>query len=82
MAALFNIHETKTHLSKLLLRVVAGEEITIAKAGKPIAKIVPIEPKIVDRVPGSAKGKIWMAPDFNTPLPNHILDDFEGRSEN
>lgn len=79
MAAFFNIHETKTHLSKLLLRVIAGEEIMIAKAGKPIAKIVPIQQKKVTRKPGSAKGKIWMAPDFNAPLPDDILNAFEGR---
>ena len=81
MAALFNIHEAKTHLSKLLLRVIAGEEITIAKAGKPIAKIVPITQKKVSRKPGSAKGKIWIAPDFNAPLPDDILAAFEGHTE-
>ncbi|MBV7334492.1 type II toxin-antitoxin system Phd/YefM family antitoxin [Chloroflexi bacterium TSY] len=79
MTALVNIHEAKTHLSKLLLRVIAGEEILIGKAGKPIAKIVPIEPKKAGRKPGSAKGKIWIAPDFNAPLPDDILDTFEGR---
>ncbi|MEM7129418.1 MAG: type II toxin-antitoxin system Phd/YefM family antitoxin [Chloroflexota bacterium] len=78
MTALVNIHEAKTHLSKLLLRVLAGEEILIGKAGKPIAKIVPIEQKKVKRKPGSAKGKIWIAPDFNAPLPDDILDAFDG----
>ncbi len=80
MATLFNIHEAKTHLSKLLQRVIAGEEIWIAKAGKPIAKIVPFEQKKVTRKPGSAKGKIWVSPDFNAPLPDEIVDAFEGRS--
>ncbi len=78
MTAQINIHEAKTHLSKLLQRVVAGEEIVIAKAGKPLAKIVPIEQRKSTRKPGSAKGQVWMAPDFNAPLPAEILDAFEG----
>lgn len=80
MATLVNIHEAKTHFSKLLLRVLAGEEIVIGKAGKPIAKIVPLEKKNRKRKPGSAKGKVWMAQDFNAPLPDDILDAFEGRT--
>lgn len=60
-----NIHEAKTHFSKLIERVRAGEEIVIAKAGRPVAKLVPIEPKPKRRFPGSAKDKIWMAPDFD-----------------
>ena len=62
-----NIHEAKTHFSKLLARVSAGEEIVIARAGKPVARLTPIAsstPK--KRVPGIDKGKIWMAKDFNT----------------
>ena len=80
MTSLINIHEAKTHLSKLLLRVLAGEEIVIGKAGRPIAKLVPFEQKMDVRKPGSAKGKIWIAPDYNAPLPDDILDAFEGRS--
>lgn len=76
MAALVNIHEAKTHLSKLLLRVMAGEEILIGKAGKPVAKLVPIAQKEAKRKPGSAKGKVWMAPDFNSPLADEILSGF------
>ncbi len=79
MTITINIHEAKTHLSKLLLRVMAGEEIVIAKAGKPVARIVPFEPKPAQRVPGSAKGKIWIAPDFVAPLPPELLDAFEGK---
>lgn len=78
MTTQINIHEAKTHLSKLLQRVIAGEEIVIAKAGKPVAKIVPIEQKKVTRRPGSAKGQVWIAPDFNAPLPDEILDAFDG----
>lgn len=61
-----NIHEAKTHFSKLLARVSAGEEIVIAKAGKPIARLVPIGPEVAKkRVPGIDKGKIWMSKDFD-----------------
>ena len=79
MTIIINIHEAKTHLSKLLQRVIAGEEIVIAKSGKPVARIVPFEQKLVRRVPGSAKGKIWLAPDFDAPLPSEIIDAFEGK---
>lgn len=79
MTITINIHEAKTHLSKLLQRVIAGEEIVIAKSGKPVARIVPFEQKPVRRVPGSAKGKIWLAPDFDAPLPSEIIDAFEGK---
>ena len=75
-AAVVNIHEAKTHLSRLLARVSLGEEITIAKAGKPVARLVPIQQKLKERVPGTAKDKIWMAPDFDAPLPDEIIDEF------
>jgi prevent-host-death family protein len=64
-----NIHEAKTHFSRLIARVEGGEEITIAKAGRPVAKLVPIAPKRGPRKPGSAKGKFWMSPDFDEPIP-------------
>lgn len=79
MAVTINIHEAKTHLSKLLQQVLMGEEIIIARAGEPIAKLVPFTDKPRTRVPGTAKGKIWVAPDFNAPLPPEILDAFEGQ---
>jgi len=72
-----NIHEAKTHLSRLLARVMGGEEIIIAKAGKPIAKLVPYGIPSKQRVPGTAKGKIWMSEDFDEPLPEEILESFE-----
>lgn len=78
MTVVVNIHEAKTHLSKLLKRVVAGEEVIIAKSGQPIARILPYESAPVERKPGSAKGKIWIADDFNAPLPDDLLDAFEG----
>jgi len=70
---------SQNSLSKLLKRVVAGEEIVIAKSGQPIARLLPYETPQVERQPGSAKGKIWMADDFNAPLPPDILNAFEGK---
>jgi prevent-host-death family protein len=72
-----NIHEAKTHLSRLLARVMGGEEIIIAKAGKPIAKLIPYATQIQHRVPGTAKGKIWISADFDEPLPEEVLEGFE-----
>lgn len=77
MATIINVHEAKTHFSKLLERVRQGEEIIVAKAGKPIAKLLPIAQGSAVRVPGSAGDKITIAPDFDAPLPDQILDDFE-----
>jgi prevent-host-death family protein len=62
-----NIHEAKTHLSRLLARVQAGEEITIAKAGKPIARLTAIQDRTKRRVPGN--DKIIIRPDFDDPIP-------------
>jgi len=70
-----NIHEAKTHLSALLVRVRNGEEIIIAKAGKPVAKLVRVE-QPPPRVLGRLKGKIWIAPDFDD-LPDDLLKEFE-----
>jgi prevent-host-death family protein len=76
---IFNVHEAKTHLSRLLDRVAEGEEIVIAKSGKPVAKLVrlPAEP----RQPGRLKGRIHIGPDFDDPLPEEILSAFRGESE-
>ena len=71
-----NVHQAKTHLSSLLNRVIAGEEIVIAKAGTPVARLVPIS-KAPPRKPGSAKGLIVVPPDFDAPLPDEVLDAFE-----
>jgi prevent-host-death family protein len=71
-----NIHEAKTHFSKLLARVKAGEEIIIAKAGRPVARLVPVSEQPRKRVPGSAKGKVAFTPDFNEPLPESVLETF------
>lgn len=72
-----NIHEAKTHFSKLLARVQAGEEIIIAKAGMPVARLVPVKERVARRVPGSAKGRISVSPDFNAPLPERVIEEFE-----
>lgn len=72
-----NIHEAKTHLSRLIRRVLAGEEITIARAGTPVARLVPIEPAPRDRTPGSASGEIEISPEFYDPLPAEMLEAFQ-----
>ena len=71
-----NIHEAKTHLSRLLERVAMGEEVIIAKAGKPVAKLVAVEPARRKFKFGSAKGKFVVPDDFNDPLPKEIEDLF------
>jgi prevent-host-death family protein len=73
-----NVHEAKTHFSKILDRVSAGEEIIIAKAGKPVARLVPLEPKGKARIAGTYTGRIEIADDFDAPLPDDLLDGFEG----
>lgn len=72
-----NTHEAKTQLSRLLVRVSNGEEIIIAKAGKPIARLVPIKQPAANRKPGLDKGKAWVADDFTAPLPDEIGRFFE-----
>ena len=71
-----NIHEAKTHLSRLLERVAIGEEVIIAKAGKPVAKLVPIKSSRPRFKLGSAKGQFVVPDDFNEPLPKEIEDLF------
>ncbi len=78
MVATVNVHEAKTHLSKLLERVRLGEEIVIAKAGEPVARLVPAR-RPRKRRPGSAKGKIVIHDTFYEPLPDDVLDRFEGK---
>ena len=73
-----NIHEAKTHFSRLLQRVASGEEVTIARAGVPVARLVPIEAKKKTRPLGFARGEVWVADDFDAPLPDEILKEFYG----
>lgn len=67
-----NIHEAKTKLSALIAAVEAGEEVVIARASKPVARLVAVEPKPVQRVPGLHKGEFYMADDFDAPLPDEF----------
>ncbi|MCZ6914268.1 MAG: type II toxin-antitoxin system Phd/YefM family antitoxin [Rickettsia endosymbiont of Ixodes persulcatus] len=71
-----NIHEAKTHFSKLIDAAISGKEIIIAKAGKPVVKLIPISKNKVRRF-GILKGKIKIANDFDAPLPDDILSSFE-----
>ncbi|RYF48524.1 MAG: type II toxin-antitoxin system Phd/YefM family antitoxin [Cytophagaceae bacterium] len=73
-----NIHEAKTQFSKLIDAVAHGEEIVIAKAGKPAAMLVPMPMQKPMRKPGAMKGKIKIAADFDAPLPDDLLAAFEG----
>lgn len=75
-----NLYEAKTNLSDLVERAAAGEEIVIAKAGKPKARLVPLAPK-PKRKFGGMKGKVWIADDFDDPLPDEILDNIYGPLE-
>jgi prevent-host-death family protein len=76
MDQMINVHDAKTHFSRLLNRVMAGEEIIIAKAGVPVARLVPIGSSPIQREPGTAKGKITILPGFEEPLPEEVLKDF------
>ena len=76
MASQVNIHQAKTQLSRLLAQVAAGEEITIAKAGKPIAKLVPVQATAPKRAKGLYEGQFTVPDDFDAPLPPEILDEF------
>lgn len=76
-----NIYEAKTSLSELVERAAAGEEIIIAKAGKPKARLVPLEPADTRRIPGKGRGKWVVSDDFDAPLPGDVLRRFEGRRE-
>jgi prevent-host-death family protein len=77
-----NLYEAKTHLSQLVKEAAAGREIIIANAGEPVARLVPLarESKPV-REPGRLKGQIWIADDFDDPLPPDILAAFYGEDD-
>jgi prevent-host-death family protein len=72
-----NIHEAKTHLSRLLKRVSAGEEVIIARAGKPLARIIRFTDGPKKRIPGKDRGKLDVPEDFDAPLPEDIRKQFE-----
>ena len=70
-----NLYDAKTKLSELVDRAAAGEEVIIAKAGKPVARLVPL--RVRERVPGRGKGVVRIADDFDAPLPEDVYRDFE-----
>jgi prevent-host-death family protein len=76
--AIIDVHEAKTHLSRILDRVAAGEDVIIAKASKPIARLVAIEGG-KPRTPGAYRGRIRIADNFDAPLPDEMLDTLDGR---
>jgi prevent-host-death family protein len=75
-----NIHEAKTHLSRIVDEVAGGAEVIIAKAGKPMARLTPITPRVRKKNLGMLKGKIKVPDDFNTPVDDaELIARFEGR---
>jgi len=74
-----NVHEAKTRFSGLLRRVAAGEEITIANRGVPVARLVPVPAEQGARKLGTLRGQVFIPDDFDAPLPEELLDAFEGR---
>ena len=78
MSDAINIHEAKTHLSRLVERVEAGEEIVIARGGKPVVRLVPLGLRTRPRQLGTLRGKVWLAEDWDSPEVNaEIARDFE-----
>lgn len=72
-----NVHEAKTHLSRLLARVEAGEEIVISRGGRPVARLVPVATPSLPRALGMDRGRLRIAEDFDAPLPATLLSAFE-----
>jgi prevent-host-death family protein len=77
VSRIVNVHEAKTHFSRLLERAHAGEEIVLAKAGKPYARLMPLAPALTRRQPGRLAGRVGDA--FFEPLPDDELDAWEGQ---
>ncbi len=71
-----NVHAAKTHLSRLLEDVEAGEEIVLARAGRPVARLVPFKPSKQPRTPGLWRGRVRLAPDFDV-TPDELISTFE-----
>ena len=80
MPPVVNIHEAKTHLSRLIDQVAAGQEIIIARAGRRVARLVPLDAGARTKKLGGLKGLIKVPDDFNAPLDGRIVATFEGRS--
>lgn len=77
--AIVNIHQAKTHFSQLVDAASRGEEVVIAKAGKPTVKLVPITGNKMQRKFGLLAGQVTMSEDFDDPLPDDIVSGFEGK---
>jgi prevent-host-death family protein len=77
MAVEVNVHEAKTHLSRLLERAMEGEEVIIMRAGRQLVRLTPVERAPVQRKLGTAKGDFVVREDFDAPLPEEILAEFE-----
>lgn len=76
MAEPINIHDAKTHFSRLVDRVENGEEIVIARDGRPVARLVPLRARVLSREPGIWRGRVRLAPDFDEP-DDSLLNSFE-----
>ena len=76
MGETINIHDAKTHLSRLLERVERGEELVIARGGRPVARLVPLETRTQPRRLGIWKDQMWISPDFDEPIPE-LIEAFE-----
>jgi prevent-host-death family protein len=76
MADPVNMHEAKTELSKLVERALAGEDVVIARAGVPVVRLVPVV-RAGQRVLGQWRGKVTIADDFDAPLPDEVLADWD-----
>jgi len=77
MGTMIDIHEAKTHLSRIVDEVAAGAEVVIAKAGRPVARLVPLEQAVRPKKLGLLEGKLVVPDDFNPPLPDDVLSLFE-----
>ena len=77
MGTVINIHEAKTHLSRIVEDVAAGHEVVIAKAGRPMARLVPIWGTPLPKKLGLLRGRIKVPDDFNAPLPDEVLNNVE-----
>lgn len=76
--ATVNVHEAKTQLSRLLARVAGGEEIVIARAGRPVARLLPVQGQAARRTPGALRGRIELSERFDEPLPADEQAAWEG----
>ena len=79
MRKVVNIYQAKSQLSDMVSRAADGEEFVIAKSGKPRARLGPLAVRPIRRRPGGGKGKVWVADDFDAPLPADLAAAFRGR---